>query len=251
MAAWARSGSDDGGATDGTGDTGGSGAHANGAVAGRGDGDGSSGDSCSRSSDGGGGGGRGFALGDARPGPAVDQLLPLVRFPLMEAQELAGLEAHPLTQNSAVLGELLEEARKVHAAEAAQQQRHTPRAAAPGSQVGMAVCYFQHSGGFCQFLMYHERRFCVAARLSNCRSSPESCFVNGLWACSLYCWRLTKLQQSILAAMYGCAGAGGAAGGGGHAARAAAHLLCGSGSSAAAAAAACRRRAGAHVPLQW
>lgn len=79
-----------------------------------------------------------FALGDARPDPALDQLLPLVRFPLMSGRHLAALERHPLARVSAMLRELLEEARKCHAAEEAlQRQQQTPRA---GTQVREGVC---------------------------------------------------------------------------------------------------------------
>jgi hypothetical protein len=49
------------------------------------------------------------------------RLLPLVRFPLMSDAELAALSEHPLRHRSAVLGDLLAEAQRCHAADEARQ----------------------------------------------------------------------------------------------------------------------------------
>lgn len=60
-------------------------------------------------------------LADTLPDPALDQLLPLVRFPLMSDEELAALADHPLRHKSVVLSDLLTEAHLCHAAEEARQ----------------------------------------------------------------------------------------------------------------------------------
>lgn len=101
------------------------------------------------SSDGSADGGTGGAHPD--PDPALDQLLPLVRFALMTDEELAALAVHPLRYSSTVLSDLLTEAQLCHQVEESRQQ---PSCAAECAQVCRLVLPYTniHTSPQCQML---------------------------------------------------------------------------------------------------
>lgn len=166
-----------------------------------------------------------------------DRLLPLVRFPLMNDEELTALSRHPLRRRSVVLGTLLAEARACHAAGEA-RQLHS--GADSVQQVGSPVAVLR------------------ACLLGPCQRRGEAAACACRWRCdevlASCCWwvRCSCVSPCAIPPMaVSCAGACGPPGGGGHAPCAAANLVPGCRRFQAAAAAARLTRHGAHVCLEW
>lgn len=103
-------------------------------------------------------------LRDTLPDPALDQLLPLVRFPLMSDDELAALAAHPLRHKSVVLADLLAEAQLCHAADEARQLQY---GADSFLQVLQASCHAARRA-----CMACKWRLCSACQAPNRRTIP-------------------------------------------------------------------------------